>query len=317
MTNRKKGAPAQAEKQNYSLEELERVLPPGDPVSRAALRRMIVAANTPEELVGLGASYRTEDILSAVPSVLAQMLVQVKRLSVAGVRPPRGYHDNVARLLLEETMTLRDLNIAYEEQLRTTGGLTLNRRAALKTTNGQGIRSRRAVGRALSKLVLSASASVRAELERAVGKATNPIETVASLRAVANILTETRAAATAGEREVMTELGLGEADAAKLRTLADEIVRLADAAGGAIPPQSVDQRALDRQDGMVLTLVRALYHAFRDAYDEGKDVVPPKLGPKLDRLVMRVEGEDADVDEEEEDEGRGGSDADEPRPEGA
>ena len=309
-TRKKKGAAAPAELHIQSLEELDAVMPRGDAAAQAMLRRMVLGASTPETLTTLGQGYRTEDILAAVPLVLAQVHQQITRLKKKGAALPEGYSEDLGRLVLAETLALRGLNVAYEEQLRATSGVALNRRAALKTANSHGMHLRRSVARKLERMVLAAGSSARAELERAAAASSGPASTVASLRAVAKVLDDTRRTASAEQRRTMDGLGLSDARSAALRAQADEILRLSDAGAGPMPVQAVDQRALDQQDGLVLTLLRELYLTFRDAEDEGLDVARIKLGPKLERFVSRPGGEAEDEDEE-----GGDTDTDEPRPE--
>jgi hypothetical protein len=68
----------------WSIDELAPHLPAVSAASLAALRKAVLGAHTDDELVTLGASFRTEDILAAVPGFLVGALLAIDVLG----KPP-------------------------------------------------------------------------------------------------------------------------------------------------------------------------------------------------------------------------------------
>ena len=277
----------------WSLDELTPHLPDVKPAELAALRDGIVAAQTDDEIVALGAGYRTEDILAAVPGFLVQTILALHSHG----RPVRGLATGLVALLHAETQTLFRFNAAYEEQTRVVGARIAGRRADLRSANSKGLRARKAAARVLRTSILPAGHRARAAVERAAARAETPAATVASVRTIAELIHELREDAKL--RLLLDEYGYGEAALAELRGLADTIETLDKAGAGLTPPVEMSQRALDHQDGLVLTLLRAIWTPLRDAREEGAAIALPPLGA-ITRLVARGDvndGEDVEGDE--------------------
>lgn len=106
------------------------------------------------------------------------------------------------------------------------------------------------------------------------------------------------------ERLVRTidDYGFGDAYVERLRGLADEVERLADMGAALTPPQSTSQRVLDRQDGLVLAIMRAIFIPLRHARAEGARIELPPVGA-VERMFERSSGgaDPSDDDDAEDD----------------
>ncbi|UJR81568.1 hypothetical protein [Sandaracinus amylolyticus] len=277
----------------WSLDEIERDLPPTSEARVAAVREALARAYGNEKLVDIGATYRTEEILAVAPNVAASALHALRTLDP----PPRGLAPELLRLLVVEGRELARIDLAYEQQLRDVASEIAGRRDALKVAKGRALRERRVVATHLARNVVALDSPHRAELQRASAKAPTASAAVASARTVARILEELRA--DPQHTLVLDAYGYDDALVARLRELADETERLAGTGAALTPPQHIDQRALDRQDGLVLAILRAIVGALRNAQSEGASISLPSLGG-LERFV--VSARDASEDEEGEDE---------------
>ncbi len=274
----------------WSLEEVEAHLPKFDVGQLARVRDALVRAHGDEGLVALGASFATEDILAAVPGFLVGTVLALEKV---GSRVS-GLAMALVPLLLTETRELDRVNNAFELETRSMGSEIAGRREKLKRTNSRALRERRAVGRTLLRSVLASDDPRRASLERAAAKAATPAATVASVRTVARILEDVRQ--TKAAADLLDDYGYSKEYVTKLNALADEVEALSKSGAAAMPPLLTNQRALDRQDGLVLAIVRAIWAPLREAAQETQGAIGlPPLGA-LERLVMNTSnGEDDDT----------------------
>ena len=276
----------------WSLDEVEPHLPEVPEGHVAMLRAGILAAQTEEQLVTLGAGFRTEDILAAAPTFTVGSLLAVRRLG----RPPPGLGLAFFPLLVREARALGVANQSFEQQLRDVASTISGRRAGLKEANSRALAARRGVAQTLLRSVLPSTSEHRAELEQAAAGADTYAATVASVRSVARILTTLRAA---GETQasLLAHLGYTEAYVEELLELAGEVERLSTQGAGLTPPQKTDQRTLDAQDGLVLTIMRAIWTPLREARSRGASVRLPPVGA-LERLFISTSNAGSGTDEE-------------------
>jgi hypothetical protein len=277
----------------WSLDEVEPHLPevPEDHV--AMLRAGILGAQTEEQLVTLGAGFRTEDILAAAPSFTIGSLLAVRRLG----RPPPGLGLAFFPLLVREARALGVANQSFEQQLRDVASTISGRRAVLAAANSKALAARRGVAQTLLRSVLPSTSEHRAELEQAAAGADTYAATVASVRSVARILTALRAADPT-QASLLAHLGYTPEYVEELLVLASEVERLSMQGAGLTPPQKTDQRALDAQDGLVLTIMRAIWTPLREARSRGSSIRLPPVGG-LERLFISTSSPGSETDEDE------------------
>ncbi|AKF05830.1 hypothetical protein [Sandaracinus amylolyticus] len=276
----------------WSLDEIERELTPVSAARVAAVRDAIVRAYGDDKLVELGTGFRTEEIVAVAPNVVAAALLAVRKLG----RAPQGLALELLTLAVSEARELARLDLAHEQQLRDVASEIAGRREALKTSRATALRERRAVATHLLRNVLPRDAPQRAELERAAGKAATASSVVASVRTVARILADARRDESLVV--VLDSYGYDDALVARLEALAAETERLSGTSATLTPPQAVDQRTLDRHDGLVLAILRAIVSALRDAQRAGAPIsLPPLAG--LERLLVPSRDDEQDDEEPE------------------
>ena len=277
----------------YSLAEVQAHIPAGNPAVVAQLRELFHTAHPATALVALGSGFRTEDILGAAPSFLSQVSEQVGPLDPKQL--PVGLAKEHATLLFDEATKLTALNQQFEDAARRNNSEVSKRRSALKTAQSKALRRRHVVARTLMRQVLSPESPRRAELERAAAKAENPAEIAASLSTVAQIVEAVRGETKPEKLAALDAIGLTEALPEQMREQARELELLGQSTPSNTPAPPVGQRELDRQDGVVLALMKQVYASMRDAGD-GRITAPRIAGP-LERLVVSTPG---GADEEEE-----------------
>ncbi|UJR82048.1 hypothetical protein [Sandaracinus amylolyticus] len=274
----------------WSLEELDPHLPPVRDEDLALVKESLIRAQSNEGLIALGAGFRTEHILAVAPGFAAGAMLAVRALG----KPPAGLAIELLPLLVRETRELQRVNLAFEQQRRDVASEISGRREQLKAATSRALRARRSVVLTLNRHVLPHGSKVRAELARAASKAPTPAVAVASVRTVARILGELRADPSLAL--VLDRYGYDEAFVAQLTSIADETERLDRAGADLTPPQRTDQRALDRQDGIVLAILRAIWWPLHDAQQDGAAITAPPLGA-LERLVAGSRPEDDEPEE--------------------
>lgn len=261
----------------WSLEEVEKYLPAAPEEEQIALRESLKRALGDAELCAIGADYRTEDIIAAVPPFTIGTLLALKTLVVL----PPGLPQAALPLLVRETHELNRMNTSYEAEQRYSSTALSGRRAKLKLANGDALHARRTVANTLLRYVVPRDSSMRAELERASAGAKTWAGTEATVNAVARVLEELlkdRALA-----PVLKIWGYSQATVDDLRARAANVHRLASQGAALKPPQVTAQQPLDRQDGLVLTIMRVIWDALRTAKQQGKPIDTPPIG-SLDRF---------------------------------
>lgn len=281
----------------WSLDQLERHLPPVDPAAVAELRAALLSAQSTEQLLGIGTTFRTEDILAAAPPFAVGTLLALRKLE----ETPPGLAPELVPLLVQEAKELTRLDAAFEQESRDVAMNIGGRREQLKHAKSRALRARRGVVRTLLRGIVPVGSAQRARLERAGAKAATPAATAASVRSVASVLAELNDDPKVAR--VLARYRYTRAHVDHLESLAVEVERLGAQGAALLPPQRTDQQALDRQDGLVCVLIRAIWWALRDALDEGAPIRMPPLGG-LERLVLRTredEAEEEDVTDLDED----------------
>lgn len=276
----------------WSLDQLERHLPPVDPAAVAELKAALLSAQSTEQLLGIGTTFRTEDILAAAPPFAVGTLLALRKLDEA----PPGLAPELVPLLVQEAKELARLDAAYEQESRDVSMNIGGRREQLKHAKSRALRARRGVVRTLLRGIVPVGSAHRTRLERAGAKASTPAATAASVRSVAKVLAELNADPKVAR--VLARYKYTRSHVEHLESLAVDVERLGAQGAALLPPQRTDQRALDLQDGLVCVLIRAIWWALRDALDEGAPIRMPPLSGDLERLVLRTredEAEDEDV----------------------
>lgn len=193
-------------------------------------------------------------------------------------------------LFIDEARKLERINAAFEQELLTVSSRISGLRARLKTISSSALRSRRAVAQILMSNVLALFGAPRGPGPGG-GQSAEVRRRGASVRGVANILEKLLA-----DPELAKALALYEytaAHVAHLRAPADEVEALAKRGTELTPPQETDQRALDRQDGLVLAIMRAIWVPLRAAKNDGAAVSLPAVGA-LERLFIRSSSDAGD-----------------------
>ena len=287
--------------QEWSLDQLERHLPDVEAAVVAELRDALVSAQSMERLLGIGTDFRTEDILAAAPSFTVGTLLALRELD----EPPPGLALELVPLLVQEAKELARLDAAFEQESRDVSMNIGARREQLKRAKSRALRARRGVVRTLLRGIVPVRSAQRTRLERAAAKASTPAAVAASVRSVAKVLAELHKDPKVAR--VLNRYRYTNAHVEHLEALAVDVERLGAQGAARLPPQRTDQQALDRQDGLVCVIIRAIWWALRDAVDEGATLRMPPLG-ELERLVLRTR-EDEVEEEEEVTDGEGSDDA--------
>ena len=263
----------------WSLDEVERHLPPVPREEVELLKEMLLGAHTEQQFVAWGSAFRTEDILGAAPPFLVGCLGAVAKLG----KPPPGLSLGYFPLLVEETRELHRMNTRFAQEQTEVASTISGRRAQLKLANSRALDARRNLAQTLLRSVVPADSKHRAELERAVQGTDSFAGTVATVRTVARIASELRQ-----DKKVARALDsfqYDEAYIASLSGLADKVDELSRLAPGLTPPQLTSQTALDQQDGIVCAILRAVWVPLRDAKTSGAALRLPPVGA-LERLFV-------------------------------
>lgn len=280
-----------------SLEQIAERLPSAPPEHVDALYESLLEAQPEPLLIEKGTEFRTEDILAAAPGFAAGVLAVIEKLS-RRMSPLPGVGPASLALFVREAMKLRDLNLTFEQQAREIGSNVSRQRAELKLANSRALQARRGTAQALLRAVVPRNSGDHEALVVASRKAGTPAATVASTNAVAAILERLRQ--DERHRRVLDVLHYDDEHVQKLRALAADVERLAAGGGQLMPPRSVDQKALDLQDGIVLAIMQLIWAPLRDARASGVNVSLPPVG-KLARFFIRSSAPFASDDGEDED----------------
>lgn len=262
----------------HELRGLADELPhPGD-----GYRAVMLGGTTEGELVELGQGYATDDILATVPrfagAIIEQKLAETQRKLLIGYSPEK------LALLVHESVRLAELNAAYEDRAART---VTQARANLRRAMSAGIDLRDTVERALAGVV-EPGTPLRTKLEQAHGDAKTAAALARTLRGLADVADGVRMDADTQARKAIESVGITDELAADLRSSADDVVAKEAIATGTLGPR-IEQRELDYQDGVVLTLVSSIYRAFQYAHDRSPKIVVPPIG-KLRRLIGKTSG---------------------------
>ncbi len=236
----------------WSLDEVEKYLPEVPDGAYQRVRASLIGAAGDGALIALGTSFRTEDIYASAAPFAVGGLLALRKLG----DPPVGLPLALFPLLVHEGQELGRVNASFEQEQRDVDAEISGRRARLKLKNGEALRSRRGAVQTLLRYVVPADSPKRAELEAAGAGVDSYAGTVASVRTVARVLGELRK--DDALRPVLDDYGYTAAKVADMRALADEVERLNALGAGLKPPLMTTQHALDRQDGLVLTIMRAI-----------------------------------------------------------
>lgn len=263
---------------NRDLDALAVAMPdPG-----AAFRAAVLAGVTEYDLVTLGQSFGSDDILESTPAfisgIIEQPLTAQQRATLLGYSP-----EQVA-LLIHETLRLRDLNLSYDQRAKES---ITKLRADLQRAITAGVSLRDMVERTLRRLVPLAT-PLRTALDAAHGTAETGAALAKSLRGLAGVTRDLRGGTDVPTRAVYEGMGVGDGLIEELGRAADDVEakeRLAQASTGT----RIDQRQLDYQDGVVLSLMSSLWHTFQYGHERNATIVVPALG-RLKRLVRKGNG---------------------------
>ncbi len=257
----------------HDLQKLADELPhPGD-----GYRAVMLGGTTEGELVVLGQSYTTDDILATVPRFAGAILEQ--KLTAAQRKLLIGYSPEKLALLVHEAVRLAQLNQAYQARAART---VTQARADLRRAMSAGIDLRDTVERTLAGIIPPGT-PLRTTLEQAHGDAKTAASLARTLRGLADVADGVRVDADAQARKAIEGLGITDELAAELRGHADDVVAKEAIATGTLGPR-IEQRELDYQDGVVLTLLSSIYRAFQYAHERSPKLVVPPLG-SVKRLV--------------------------------
>ena len=258
----------------WSLHEVEPYLKPVSEEQIARVRASILRAVSEDDLVALGATHTTEDIIAAAPPFTIGTILALEQHGST----PSGLAPALPTLLVREARNLANLDRKYEQEHRDVWTSISGRREGLKAANSKALNRRRAVAQALLRYIVPASDRARrAQLEAAAAGAKTPAETIASTRTVARVLAALRQDETL--KLVLDDFGYTDAVVTELNDLAADVKTQSDLAGGLRPPQKTSQRALDMQDGLVLSIMRAIWDPLREARTAGAAfALPPARG---------------------------------------
>ena len=260
----------------HDLDQLAQESPHPGPLFRS----VALGGRSEGELVELGQSYSTDDILRSAPGFVSAIVEQ-------NISPEQrallvGYSPEKVALLVHETRLLRSMNQGFDERSATANAVA--RRNQLRQATGEGVALRDTVLRVLEELIPPATAD-RAALDAARGTADTPTNLTRTLRALSRLVTTVHAQAPAETRAIYESLGLTD-------RLAGDLVRSADAIDASeklvlgSTGTRLNQRELDYQDGVVLTLLASLWRAFDEAHERSPTLVVPPLG-RIARLTRK------------------------------
>ncbi len=261
----------------WSLEEVEKHLPAVSDGEYQRVRSSLLRATSNEALSVLGTSFRTEDIFASAAPFAVGGLLALRKLG----QPPPGLPRALFPLLVHEAQELGRMNASFEQEQRDVSAGISGRRAKLKRANSQALRGRRSVMQTLLRYVLPVDSPKRAELEAAGAGVDNHAGTVASVRTVARVLADLRK--DEALRPVLDDYAYTDATVEWLLGLASDVEQLSAQGAGLRPPLATNQAMLDRQDGLVLTIMRAIWDPLRDARADGASIELPPTG-SIDRF---------------------------------
>ena len=275
-TSTKKSA-AENSEESESLNSFEKLAATlGEP--SPALAALMLGGRSEADYLALGTDFATADILEAAPRFLGTAAAALGAHSKGVLGVSKG----VIALAVRESIVLRD-NL---REFRGKGVMT----AAAKREK---VREANAESRALRDQVLGALSTVvprdgalASKLEQASAAAPTPEELALSLDAISSLVRDVRVAGSPEIRAAYDELGLGDEVASALKSKAKILRAVSDVLTSGDPDKTLDQRALDLQDGRVLHLIAHIHRAFRDAHTTDATLVQPPLG-RLRRLAGR------------------------------
>lgn len=262
----------------YNLDQLHQTL--GAPSS--AITTVLLGSRTDDELLALGTSFASADILESAPRFLGTAHAFYASSTAAARKRLIGISPDVFALAVSESITLRG---KLRDFRSSAGASATTRRDKLRAAVSESRAKRDQVLTTLSGVV-PAKGKLRDKLETSAGPAPTPEEVAIALDTLSEVVANVLKAATDDTRSAYAAIGIDEALAESLKAQAKTLREASDVASGGDPIKSVNQRELDLQDGRVLHLITHIYRAFREAHGVTATVVQPPLG-RLRRLASR------------------------------
>lgn len=180
-------------------------------------------------------------------------------------------------MLLNESRELHRLHMRFEQERTDVGATISGRRVELKMANSRALNARRNLAQTLLWSVVQANSKHRAELERAAAGTDTYAETVASAPSCASRVSfakmlGSRVCSTASTPTRSTSRS-SRATPTRLRVSREKA------------PQLTSQTTLDRRNGLVCAIMRAIWVPLRDARADGAAIRLPPVGA-LERLFI-------------------------------
>ncbi|MSP62989.1 MAG: hypothetical protein EXR72_22165 [Myxococcales bacterium] len=247
------------------------------PIDPAISRGAFTGARE-EMLLGDGQSIDSQRILDGVPGFLGQTREIFAKLQAPQQRIVVGYAQSLDPVLVQETVTLRDLKNDHDERTQVGSGSRAGGKAEARRATQEGIALRdQAVG--ALKDVIGRATPEWAVLEESVGTAETAEKLARGLTWLADRVIEIRKGASPEALAVMDATGLDARYSDEITQSANRVRGTAAAAAVITATETrVTQRRLDLQDGRVLHVVRKIYFAFRAANRRNPAILIPDLG---------------------------------------
>lgn len=245
----------------------------------AKLLRLLLRNSREDALAEWGSEVDSRNITADMPRFVVSALGILASLDAARrglVKLPPG----IFAALVSEAATLETMKVGHDAAITTNAGDKADRESTLRREMREGVALRDTVAERLGNAL---SHDQMKTLQTLAGDAASADKLAAGLEAIADHVADLRKN---GSEDDNDALDLWSIDGPTVASLRDKSTAVLEAGKiVASPPRKVSQRALDLQDGRVLTLVDMVWRAFRLARRTDRSI----LMPELNRILWMFE----------------------------
>ena len=236
------------------------------------------------ELVELGATIRTEKVLTDLVRWSGQVAEFLPKVTPAQRRLLLGFSDSFFRVLVHEGKKLREMleSKSGNKDAREAKRVAVLGAAAKSYSDGMDERER--LTNALEGVAEHDTGKLRERIDQAEGTVESAEDLVRSLKALAALARALLADPTTQVAQQLVDGGVTNEELDAFEATAEEVKSTAAAAAGARAQGAVTQAELDEQDAVCLTHMGRLMRIFRTAHS--KDPSVPHLVPNSSRRVL-------------------------------
>ena len=236
------------------------------------------------ELVELGATIRTEKVLTDLVRWSGQVAEFLPKVTPAQRRLLLGFSDSFFSVLVYEGKKLREMleSRSGNKDAREAKRVAVLGAAAKSYSDGMDERER--LTNALVGVAEHDTGKLRERIDQAEGTVESAEDLVRSLKALAALARALLADPTTQVAQQLVDGGVTNEELDAFEATAEEVKSTAAAAAGARAQGAVTQAELDEQDAVCLTHMGRLMRIFRTAHS--KDPSVPHLVPNSSRRVL-------------------------------